>query len=169
MIIFVYFYPLSALVSSDLETVINEWWNYVKVNSTVEFPKHQKFPKFKSSKQDLVWLQKIRTLLQPLIRTEIMVKKYYFSSEELLCFKYFFIEMLFPIIKCCVVVWHGLRTPREEIAFTAQPKIQSQSQIFRYGQSIFCLSHRPNFSDIFDLCLHWVSVVREWNPLISKM
>ena len=55
---------------------------------------------------------------------------------------------------------HGLRTPREEIAFTARPKIQSQSQIFRYGRSIFCLPHRPNFSDIFDLCLHWVSVVR---------
>ena len=55
---------------------------------------------------------------------------------------------------------HGLRTPREEIAFTAWPKIQSQSQIFRYGRSIFCLPHRPNFSDIFDLCIHWVSVVR---------
>ena len=27
---------------------------------------------------------------------------------------------------------HGLRTPREEIAFTARPKIQSQSQIFRH-------------------------------------
>ena len=40
-----------------------------------------------------------------------------------------------------------------------QPKIQSQSQIFRYGQSIFCLPHRPNFSYVFDLCLHWVSVV----------
>ena len=36
----------------------------------------------------------------------------------------------------------------------------SHSQIFRYCQSIFCLPHRPNFSDIFDLCLHWVSVVR---------
>ena len=46
------------------------------------------------------------------------------------------------------------------IAFTAQPKIQSQSQIFRYGRSIFCLPHQPNFSDIFDLCLHWLSVVR---------
>ena len=46
---------------------------------------------------------------------------------------------------------HGLRTPREEIAFTARLKIQFQSQIFRYGQSIFCLPHRPNFSDIFDL------------------
>ena len=55
---------------------------------------------------------------------------------------------------------HGLRTPGEEIAFTARPKIKSQSQIFRYGRSIFCLPHWPNFSDIFDLCLHWVSVVR---------
>ena len=31
-----------------------------------------------------------------------------------------------------------------------------------YDQSIFCLPHGPNFSDIFDLCLHWVSVVREF-------
>ena len=28
---------------------------------------------------------------------------------------------------------HGLRMPREEIVFTARPKTQSQSQIFRYG------------------------------------
>ena len=55
---------------------------------------------------------------------------------------------------------HGVRTPREEIAFTARPKIHSHSQSFRYGQSIFCLPHRPNFSDIFNLCLHWVFVVR---------
>ena len=59
---------------------------------------------------------------------------------------------------------HGLRTPSEEIAFTARPKIQSQIQIFRYGRTIFCLPHRPNFSDIFDLCLHWVSVVRGLDP-----
>ena len=55
---------------------------------------------------------------------------------------------------------HGLRTPREDIVFTAWPKIHSHSQIFRCGQSIFCLPHRPNFSDIFDLCLHRVPVVR---------
>ena len=54
----------------------------------------------------------------------------------------------------------GLRTPVEEIAFNARPKIKSQSQIFRYGRSIFCLPQRPKFSDFFDLCLHWVSVVR---------
>ena len=63
-----------------------------------------------------------------------------------------------------VHVWykniHGLLMPTEEIVFTARPKIQSQSQIYRYGGSIFCLPHRPNFSDIFDFCLHWVSVVR---------
>ena len=29
-----------------------------------------------------------------------------------------------------------------------------------YSRSIFCLPHWPKFSDIFDLCLHWVSVVR---------
>ena len=50
--------------------------------------------------------------------------------------------------------------PGEEITFTAQPKIKSQSQIFRYGRSIFCLPHRPKISDFFDLCLRWVFVVR---------
>ena len=58
---------------------------------------------------------------------------------------------------------HRLRTPGEEIAFTEQPKIHSHSQIFSYGRSIFCLPHRPKFPDFFDLCLHWVSVVREEN------
>ena len=51
--------------------------------------------------------------------------------------------------------------PREEIAFTARLKICSQSQIFRYGQSIFCLPHQPKITDFFELCLHWVSVVRD--------
>ena len=55
---------------------------------------------------------------------------------------------------------HGLRTSRDERAFTARPKIHSQSQIFKYCQCIFCLPHWPNFSDIFDLCLDWMSVVR---------
>ena len=58
---------------------------------------------------------------------------------------------------------YGLRVPREEIAFTARPKIWSQSQIFRYGRSIFCLPHQSNFSYIFDLCLHWLSVVHAYN------
>ena len=55
---------------------------------------------------------------------------------------------------------HGLRMPSEEIAFTTRPKIKSQSHIFRYGRSIFCLPHRPKISDFLDLCLHWESVVR---------
>ena len=53
-----------------------------------------------------------------------------------------------------------VRLQRKKIALTTLPKIHSCSQFFRYSQSIFCLPHRPNFSDIFDLCLHWVSVVR---------
>ena len=56
---------------------------------------------------------------------------------------------------------HGLRTPGEEIVFTVRPKIHSHSQIFRYGRNIFCLPYRPKFSDFFDFCLHWVSVVCE--------
>ena len=65
------------------------------------------------------------------------------------------------LTSCKYIVAHGLRRPREEIAFTAQPKIKFQSQIVRYGRSIFCLPHRPNFSDFVDLCLHWMSVVRD--------
>ena len=68
-----------------------------------------------------------------------------------------------------LIKYHGLRTPREEIAFTARPKIHSHSQIFRYGGSIFCLPHRPIFSDILDLCLHWVSVVRDkYLPIMGR-
>ena len=55
--------------------------------------------------------------------------------------------------------------PVRKFTFDARPKINSQSQIFRYGRSIFCLSHRPKFSDFFDLCLHWVSVVRGFRSI----
>ena len=67
--------------------------------------------------------------------------------------------------------YHRPRTPREEIAFTEWPKIHSHSQIFRYGRSIFCLPYRPTFSDIIDLCLHWVSVVRgtrDWGESLGQ-
>ena len=40
---------------------------------------------------------------------------------------------------------HRLRTPSEDITFTAKPKIYSHSQIFWYCQSIFCLPHRHKF------------------------
>ena len=43
----------------------------------------------------------------------------------------------------CIV--HGLGMPSEEIAFTAQPKIKSQSQIFRYGEAYFVCYIGPNF------------------------
>ena len=64
---------------------------------------------------------------------------------------------------------HGLRTPGEEIAFTARPKINSHSQIFRYGQSIFCLPHRPKFSDLFDLCFHLPGVRSPWTNTYQKL
>ena len=48
-------------------------------------------------------------------------------------------------------IMHGLRTPGEEIAFTARRKSTPTPKIFRYGRSIFCLPHRPNFSDSFEL------------------
>ena len=47
-----------------------------------------------------------------------------------------------------------------ENSLQCMAKIQSQSQSFWYGRSIFCLPHRPHFWDIFDSCLHWVSVIR---------
>ena len=34
---------------------------------------------------------------------------------------------------------HGLRTPREEIAFTARPKIHSHSQTFRFKHIFVCI------------------------------
>ena len=64
---------------------------------------------------------------------------------------------------------HGLRTPSEEIAFTARPKIKSQSQIHRYGRSIFCLPHRPKISGFFVLCLHWVSKVRAFDYMVGEI
>ena len=32
-------------------------------------------------------------------------------------------------------------------------------------RSIFCPPHRPNFSDIFDLCIHWVDFTECAHPL----
>ena len=61
---------------------------------------------------------------------------------------------------------HWLRTPGQENTLTAWPKIKSQSQIYRYSRSIFCLPHRPKILGFFDLYLHWVSVARarqHWN------
>ena len=84
---------------------------------------------------------------------------FFWSQDPYNCLE---LEISNQSVKICPFS-HGLRTPREEIAFTARPKIQSQSQIFRYGRSIFRLPHWPNLSDIFDLCLHWVSVDRDFS------
>ena len=45
-------------------------------------------------------------------------------------------------------------------SLSTRSKINSHFQSFRYGRSILCLPHWPKFLDFFDLCLHWVSVVR---------
>ena len=69
---------------------------------------------------------------------------------------------------------HGLKTLREEIALTARPKIQSQSQIFRYGRSIFCLPHWPNFIDYWfywfmpSLGVHSPWYERSFLPAVSS-
>ena len=63
---------------------------------------------------------------------------------------------------------HGLRTPGEEIAFTERPKIHSHSQIFRYGQSIFCLPLRPKFSDFFDRFMPSLGVRSPWFNCIRE-
>ena len=52
---------------------------------------------------------------------------------------------------------HRILTPSEEIAFTAQPKINSNSQVLRYGRSIFCLPHWPKIS------VFWFGVRSQWN------
>ena len=50
---------------------------------------------------------------------------------------------------CFYRLRHRLQTLREDIAFTTQPKIQSQFNILRYDWSIFFLPHWPNFWDDF--------------------
>ena len=78
---------------------------------------------------------------------------------------FYYVDKFCPLM----TAYHGLRTPREELAFTARPKIQSQSKIFRYSQSIFYLPHWPILSDIFDLCHHWVSVLRDQYGLMEQL
>ena len=114
----------------------------------------------------------IRYLLTETFMVKYISKHWLFSNKENLSQflqgsfsnnwnEFLMINNFLLSIKRTFDIKHGLGTPRVEISFTARPKIQSQSQIFKYGGSIFCLPHRPNFSDIFDLCLHWVSVVRD--------
>ena len=82
--------------------------------------------------------------------------------------KHYFIGFFYSV--CLIQGWQLLQYSKlyntdyghpEKKQPIARPKIQSQSQIFRYGRSIFCLPHRPKFPDFFDLCLHWVSIVRD--------
>ena len=57
--------------------------------------------------------------------------------------------MIIYIKVCCI---HELCTPRENIAFTAQPKFNPNPKFLGTAEAYFvCLPHRPIFSDIFDL------------------
>ena len=61
---------------------------------------------------------------------------------------------------CCVVTWARTtdtwwENHRRFLADHLTPIPNSWG-----GQSIFCLPFGPKVSDFFDLCLHWVSVVR---------
>ena len=102
-------------------------------------------------------------------RFTIQICKVHLTSkftESILKVLFDFLEGLHNVVKSFMklhIYNQRLRTPSEEIAFTARPKIKSQSQIFSYGRSIFCLPHRPKFSNYFDFCLQWVSVVRAYN------
>ena len=55
---------------------------------------------------------------------------------------------------------HGLRTPGEEIAFTARPKFTPTPKFLGTAEAYFVCHIGPSFQNFFDLCLHWVSVVR---------
>ena len=64
---------------------------------------------------------------------------------------------------------HGLRTPGEEIAFTARPRINSHFQIFRYNR---CLPHRtgPNLQIFFfHLYLHCPQSVTQILNLLNEI
>ena len=55
------------------------------------------------------------------------------------------IFLIITIIISCYLI-HGLRTPGEEIAFTARP-IHSHTQIFRYSEAYFVCHIGPNFQN----------------------
>ena len=71
--------------------------------------------------------------------------------------------ILFWLYLISISIINRILTPSEESAFTARPKINLKSQIFRCDQSIFCLPNLPIFSDFFDLCL-----LRSWNKPLHK-
>ena len=94
------------------------------------------------------------------------------TVENFHTFSLHFLSKLRKAYKIWMMYMHftqGLRLPSVEIVFPTRPKIKPQSQIFRYGRSISYLPHRPKFSDFFDLCLHWESVVRGFTHTRSEL
>ena len=56
---------------------------------------------------------------------------------------------------------HGLRMPERGNCLDCTVEKQVPFPNFRHFRSIFCLPLMSTFSDFFDLCLHWLSIVRE--------
>ena len=67
---------------------------------------------------------------------------------------------------CCIIPITDYGHPERKKSLLQGQKFNPK--ILRYGQSIFFLPHRPNFSDIFDLCLHWVYVVCDSNGVAEN-
>ena len=103
-----------------------------------------------------------RKIFFPVLFATEVVQSPLFCERKTICVLWFKCLLWFmPKLVACFKTEHlylNTRT-RDEITFTAQPKIQFQPQLFRYGRSIFCLPHWPTFSDIFSLCLNIYSFI----------
>ena len=86
------------------------------------------------------------------VRQRVNKKQYRFSKLNKTSFQRKKFTLFTKPFIVSHILRHGLQTPGKDIAFTAKLKINSHSPIFRYDQSIFCLPHRPKFSDFVDLC-----------------
>ena len=119
--------------------------NFKRKSDSNSHKKFQQLWEFAMIRFSVLWAYKAKTSSEAICETVGSImgqhcgKNRYltpenFSKELVLRFNLGPLHLLNGLI-------HGLRTPREEIAFTARPKIHSHSQIFRYGQSIFCLPY----------------------------
>ena len=48
------------------------------------------------------------------------------------------------------------------------PKSTPTAKFLGTAEAYFCLPHQLKFSDFFDLCLHWVSIVRDLAHLCAN-
>ena len=47
-----------------------------------------------------------------------------------------------------------------EMAYKTWPRITPQSQMFNVAEAYLSATFNPDISNFFDLCLHWMSLVR---------